>query len=59
MGLDGELVKLADKSRINRKEFIQNYKGSELDPVWLEEFQNLNQEVGRVLLKILVIKLIK
>ena len=36
MGLDGELVKLADKSRINRKEFIQNYKGSELDPVWLE-----------------------
>ena len=36
MGLDGELVKLADKSRINRKEFIQHYKGSELDPVWLE-----------------------
>ena len=59
MGLDGELVKLADKSRINRKEFIQNYKGSELDPVWLEKFQNLNQGVGRVLLKILVIKLIK
>ena len=37
MGLDGALVKLADKSRINRKEFIQNYKGSELDPVWLEK----------------------
>jgi len=37
MGLDGELVKLADKSRINRKEFILNYKGSELDPGWLEK----------------------
>lgn len=37
MGLDGALVKLADKSRINRKEFIENYKGSELDPIWLEK----------------------
>ena len=27
MGLDGALVKLADKSRINRKEFIEKYKG--------------------------------
>ena len=24
------------QKRLNRKEFIQNYKGSELDPVWLE-----------------------
>ncbi len=37
MGLDGSLVKLADKSRINRKEFIENYKGSELDPQWIEK----------------------
>ena len=37
MGLDGAIVKLADKSRINRKEFIQTYKGSELDPAWLEK----------------------
>ena len=41
MGLDGTLVKLADKSRINRKEFIEKYKGSELDPVWLENVSKL------------------
>jgi len=41
MGLDGALVKMADKSRINRKEFIQKYKGSELDPVWLENVSKL------------------
>jgi len=41
MGLDGALVKLADKSRINRKEFIEKYKGSELDPFWLENVSNL------------------
>ena len=35
MGLDGALVKMADQSRINRREFIENYKGSELDPLWL------------------------
>ena len=41
MGLDGALVKMADKSRINRKEFIEKYKGSELDPVWLENVSRL------------------
>ena len=41
MGLDGALVKLADKSRINRKEFIEKYKGSELDPFWLENVSKL------------------
>ena len=41
MSLDGSLVKMADKSRINRKEFIEKYKGSELDPVWLENVSKL------------------
>ncbi len=41
MGLDSSLVKLADQSRINRREFIENYKGSELDPVWLEKVAKL------------------
>ena len=41
MGLDGALVKMADQSRINRKEFIEKYKGSELDPVWLENVSKL------------------
>ena len=41
MGLDGSLVKMADQSRINRREFIENYKGSELDPLWLQNIANL------------------
>ena len=36
MSLDSGMVKLADQSRINRREFIDVYRGSELDPVWLD-----------------------
>ena len=35
MGVDSTMVKLADQARINRREFISEYKGSELDPDWL------------------------
>ena len=35
MGVDSTMVKLADQARINRREFITEYKGSELDPDWL------------------------
>jgi RNA polymerase primary sigma factor len=30
------MVKLADQARINRREFIDAYRGDELDPTWLE-----------------------
>ena len=36
MSLDGGMVKIADQARINRQEFIQEYRGSELEPGWLE-----------------------
>jgi len=36
MGLDSGMVKLADQARINRQEFIDEYRGSELEPGWLE-----------------------
>jgi RNA polymerase primary sigma factor len=36
MSLDGAMVKLADQARINRQEFIQEYRGAELEPRWLE-----------------------
>jgi RNA polymerase primary sigma factor len=36
MAIDTSMVKLADQARINRREFIDEYKGSELDPAWLE-----------------------
>ncbi len=39
MGVDSTMVKLADQARINRREFITEYKGSELDPDWLEKVQ--------------------
>ncbi len=34
--VDSAMVKIADSSRINRREFIEEYKDSELDPNWLE-----------------------
>ncbi len=34
--VDSAMVKIADSSRINRREFIDEYKDSELDPNWLE-----------------------
>jgi RNA polymerase primary sigma factor len=36
MSIDSNMVKLADQARINRREFIDEYKGHELDPTWLE-----------------------
>ncbi|MEP2031539.1 MAG: RNA polymerase sigma factor RpoD [Paracoccaceae bacterium] len=37
MSIDGSMVKLADQARINRREFIDEYRGRELDPNWLAE----------------------
>jgi len=36
MSIDSNMVKLADQARINRREFIDEYRGAELDPTWLE-----------------------
>jgi RNA polymerase primary sigma factor len=36
MTIDSAMVKLADQARINRREFIDEYRGAELDPAWLE-----------------------
>jgi RNA polymerase primary sigma factor len=36
MQIDSAMVKLADQARINRKEFVEAYRGYELDPNWLE-----------------------
>ncbi|SEW11139.1 RNA polymerase, sigma 70 subunit, RpoD [Aliiroseovarius sediminilitoris] len=37
MSIDSAMVKLADQARINRREFIDAYRGRELDPTWLED----------------------
>ncbi len=44
MSLDSGMVKLADQSRINRREFIDVYRGAELDPMWLD---NVAEMTGR------------
>ena len=41
MTLDGAIVKLADQARVNRKEFIAEYLGSELDPSWIKKISKL------------------
>ncbi|MTH34965.1 RNA polymerase sigma factor RpoD [Paracoccus limosus] len=39
--IDSGMVKLADAARINRREFIDAYRGSELDPTWVDRmFEN-------------------
>jgi RNA polymerase primary sigma factor len=37
MQIDSQMVKLADQARINRREFVDAYRGRELDPNWLSE----------------------
>ncbi|MBE0452249.1 RNA polymerase sigma factor RpoD [Roseovarius autotrophicus] len=37
MQIDSAMVKLADQARINRSEFIEAYRGRELDPNWLDD----------------------
>jgi len=44
MQIDGAMVKLADQARINRREFIEAYRGRELDPNWLDD---MAQKPGR------------
>ena len=44
MSIDSSIVKLADQARINRREFVEAYRGRELDPTWLED---MAQKPGR------------
>ena len=36
MTLDGAMGKLADQARVNRQEFLEEYRGAELEPGWLD-----------------------
>jgi len=40
MQIDSAMVKLADQARINRREFIEEYRGHELDPNWLDSMSD-------------------
>jgi RNA polymerase primary sigma factor len=41
VGLEGQLLRLAEKHRVKREDFIQRYYGSELDPRWLSKVGRL------------------
>ncbi|MZR14090.1 RNA polymerase sigma factor RpoD [Maritimibacter sp. DP07] len=44
MSIDSAMVKLADQARINRREFVEAYRGAELDPTWLDR---MSEKPGR------------
>ena len=41
MGLESQLVKVADKHKVKRPEFIAEYQGFELDPGWVQRVGKL------------------
>ncbi len=44
MSIDSAMVKLADQARINRREFVDEYRGAELDPGWIDR---VSEKSGR------------
>ncbi len=44
IALEGKLVRLADTNGVNRKEFLQEYLGAELNPEW---FDRISAKEGR------------
>jgi RNA polymerase primary sigma factor len=44
MSIDSSMVKLADQARINRREFVDAYRGRELDPNWVSD---IKEQAGR------------
>ncbi|HSR71383.1 MAG TPA: RNA polymerase sigma factor region1.1 domain-containing protein, partial [Kiloniellales bacterium] len=41
MSLEGRLLRLADKEKIDRKDFLEHYYGRELDPRWVSRVKRL------------------
>jgi RNA polymerase primary sigma factor len=42
VGYEGRLMRLAARHGIMREDFLKNYQGSELDPLWLNRVSNLS-----------------
>jgi len=51
MNLEGQLVKLADRHKVDRRAFIEEYRNSELDPNWLERVAALPGKGWKTLLE--------
>ena len=41
LGLEGKLLRFADRCKIKRPDFIKQYQGQELDPNWMERVSGL------------------
>ncbi len=41
LGLQGQLLRLAESNKVNRVEFLEHYQGHELDPDWLHSVSQL------------------
>jgi RNA polymerase primary sigma factor len=48
-GLEGQLLRMAESCRVNREEFLTQYRGSELDPNWLEKVSKLSGKGWKIL----------
>lgn len=42
MGYEGRLLRLADSYNVDRRDFLKQYQGAELDPNWLRKVANLS-----------------
>ncbi|MEM6942221.1 MAG: RNA polymerase sigma factor RpoD [Pseudomonadota bacterium] len=42
MTLEGQLVRVADQHKVNRRQFIEEYRGRELDPTWVDHIAKLS-----------------
>ena len=41
MTLEGQLVRIAEKHKVDKRQFIEEYRGSELDPGWVDRIAGL------------------
>jgi RNA polymerase primary sigma factor len=48
--LEGQLMRMAEGCKVNREEFLKNYRGQELDPNWLERVGKLPGKGWKVML---------
>src|SRR6201995_3710554 len=46
--LEGQLMRMAEGCKVNREEFLKNYRGQELDPNWLEKVGKLTGKGWKV-----------
>ena len=47
--LEGQLMRMAESCKVDREDFLKQYRGHELDPNWLERVGKLPARAGRAL----------